>query len=221
MKNTEPTVSASPSPRQLPWITIVIAVVSLAAFGLPNLSTALQYERTALAAGQVWRLAACHTTHFNFDHLAWDLGVFALLGAICERRNRRAFLTCIGLSAVMIPLGILWLMPQMDTYRGLSGIDTALFTLLGVWLLKSAVERRHWLGASIVGALMAAAVAKVGFELATGSTLFVNDVAAGFTPLPLAHILGAAAGWSVAVMSHRGVRAFLPAKFAPANIAQG
>lgn len=128
--------------------------------------------------------------------------MFVLLGAICERRNRRAFLACLGLSAAIIPLGVLGLAPKMMTYRGLSGIDTALFTLLGVWLLQSSIERREWLSVAVVGGLMVGAAGKICFELATGNTLFVNDIAAGFTPLPLARVLGAAAGIAIATLRH-------------------
>lgn len=202
MHRNNPTQPASPSPRKLPLVTLLIAALSLAAACVPSLPAVLQYDRPAIASGQVWRLVTCHATHFNLDHLVWDLGVFVLLGAICERRHLRAFLACLGLSAAIIPLGVLWLMPQMMTYRGLSGIDTALFTLLGIWLLQSAIERRQWLSVAVVSGLMVGAVGKVCFELATGNTLFVNDTAAGFTPLPLAHILGAAAGMAIAIFSY-------------------
>jgi len=41
-----------------------------------------------------------------------------------------------------------------------------------------------------VGAVVAF-LGKVGYESLTGATLFVDSAAAGFEPLPLAHLLGA------------------------------
>ena len=41
----------SPSSRKLPPVTLLIAVISLAAACLPNLSTVLQYDHTAIAGG--------------------------------------------------------------------------------------------------------------------------------------------------------------------------
>lgn len=202
MNPNDPTRLAPASPRNIPRITLLIAAITLAAYCWPALATALEYDRSAIADREMWRLATSHVTHWNLDHLAWDLGVFVLLGVICERRNRLAYAACLGLSALLIPIGVLLLIPQMTLYRGLSGIDTALFTLLGVTLLRDAVQSRQRLAAATISALFAAVVAKTGFDLWTGSTLFVDDAAAGFTPVPLAHILGVAVGLAVGALSY-------------------
>jgi hypothetical protein len=47
-------------------------------------------------------------------------------------------------------------------------------------------------------------IGKLGWELATGSTLFVYSVAANFTPLPLSHVVGGIVGvlvWFAAQIS--------------------
>ncbi len=43
-------------------------------------------------------------------------------------------------------------------------------------------------------ALIAGFEAKLGYELVTGTTLFVDSSAAGFTPLPLVHAVGGLVG---------------------------
>ncbi|MHB8901752.1 MAG: hypothetical protein ACYC6Y_23600, partial [Thermoguttaceae bacterium] len=56
---------------------------------------------------------------------------------------------------------------------------------------------RLWAWACVV--MLAGFVGKVGFELASGGTLFVDSQASGMLPVPLVHvvggILGAGCGW--------------------------
>ncbi|MDZ7618556.1 MAG: rhombosortase, partial [Patescibacteria group bacterium] len=83
----------------------------------------LQFDRTAIAAGQLWRLATCHLTHWSVDHLFWDVATFACLAAICQSESRRATWICLAASAMAIPAAVWLFMPDMPTYRGLSGLD--------------------------------------------------------------------------------------------------
>ncbi|GMU24687.1 MAG: hypothetical protein AMXMBFR13_47600 [Phycisphaerae bacterium] len=69
----------------------------------PAATAALQYERTGLAAGELWRIVSCHLTHFSLEHLFWDVIMFAAVGALCERRSPRRFLACLAGAGVVIP----------------------------------------------------------------------------------------------------------------------
>jgi hypothetical protein len=42
---------------------------------------------------------------------------------------------------------------------------------------------------------------KVGFEWATGDTLFVSNLGAGVSPVPVAHVAGAAVGVAVPALA--------------------
>jgi rhomboid family GlyGly-CTERM serine protease len=137
--------------------------------------------------GAVWRIATCHFTHFTYEQLAWDAVVFLLLAIACERRNRGAFRATLLASVIVVPIAVL-AVTDVTTYRGLSGIDSALFGLLLV-----AERRRN----RIVALCGVAFVAKMIFEMRTGATLFVNSDA--FIAVPVAHIAGALAGVSVAI----------------------
>jgi hypothetical protein len=64
-------------------VTIAIALAAIAVAAL-NVNEALQFDRTSLAAGEVWRLATEHVTHWNAEHLQWDLLMFIVLGGACE-----------------------------------------------------------------------------------------------------------------------------------------
>jgi hypothetical protein len=82
----------------------------------------------------------------------------------------------------------------MATYRGLSGIDSALFALLAVRVGRQSLSEKDWLKLSIAGIIAGGFAAKVGFEFVTGATLFVDSTAAGMTPVPLAHVVGGLVG---------------------------
>jgi rhomboid family GlyGly-CTERM serine protease len=180
-------------------ITLGLTLVSLLLFALPGMSEALQFERLSLAQGELWRLATGHLTHWSLDHLFWDGLMFAALGFVCEMRDRWRFLWCVGLSGAVISLG-LWLgTPQIATYRGLSGIDTALFALLAVSLLREKWRERAWGWAACAMVLILACLGKIAFEAVTGNLLFVDPSAgSAFLPLPWVHAAGAIVGGLVA-----------------------
>jgi len=126
--------------------------------------------------GDAWRIVTCHFTHFTHEQLAWDVLAFLVLGIACERRSRTAFHATLLASAIVIPLAVLAFDPRIETYRGLSGLDSALFALLVV------STRNRFLGAAFA--------AKIAFELATGGAVFVGDI----TVVPVAHVAGAITG---------------------------
>ena len=180
-------------------LTLSLCLLAVAALLLPSLTGALEFSRASLADGECWRLLTGHLTHWNFDHFMWDLVMFAALGAICERRGRGRYAACLLAAALAIPLCVYALMPEMATYRGLSGLDSALFAMLAVLMLREKWAERDWTGTTIVAILLLGFAAKVGYEFVTLQTVFVDSAAADFIPLPLAHIVGAAVGTLAAV----------------------
>jgi rhomboid family GlyGly-CTERM serine protease len=185
---------AARATRHLPGTSFALSLLAILGFFAPGAGAALEYDRAALAAGQLWRLLSCHWTHWSAEHLVWDLLAFALLATACERLDRRRFLAGVLLSALLIPLATWCLMPHLASYRGLSGIDSALFALLSVALLRevSATSIR----AAAAGALLALA-AKIAYELLTGSTVFVHTDGTAVVAVPLAHVIGAMVGAAV------------------------
>jgi rhomboid family GlyGly-CTERM serine protease len=153
----------------------------------------LQYDRVAIAGGQWWRVLTCHFVHWSADHLLWDALAFAILLAMCGTRDLRRTLATVGLSALTIPLAIMIFLPQMQTYRGLSGIDSALFGLASALLLQRLPKSNRFArsGVWIIGIAFAI---KLLIEIATGASVFVDSAAAQFVPVPLAHLVGFAIG---------------------------
>jgi rhomboid family GlyGly-CTERM serine protease len=147
--------------------------------------------------GQLWRVVTCHLTHCSGEHLFWDLAMFLLLGVLCEHRCATRWLACLAASSLAIPVAVLVLQPELAAYRGLSGADTALFTLLAATLLKEKWRQGDigWL--IVIATLLAGLIGKTLYEVITGHCVFVDDTAAGFQPVPLAHLVGALIGVAV------------------------
>jgi len=180
-------------------LAILIAAVALQL--IPVASSSVTYERSAVGAGQWWRLATFQLTHWSWKQLGWDALVFAVLGGLCEQRCRRDFLLCVGLSALAIPAAVWLARPDIEGFRGLSGIDSALFVLFATRLAWQRARQSGWPAAAPAAATLLAFAAKTAYEFARGTTLFVQDTTGMFEPIPLAHTVGAAAGMVTLVLT--------------------
>ena len=179
--------------RKVPHATVVMTALALFVYLIPPLTSALEYRRLAIAGGQIWRFVTCHWTHVSFDHLLWDSLTFLCLGIACERRSRPRFMAAVGLTVVLVPPALWFLLPSLRAYRGLSGLDCALFALLAVSVFREESESRtFW--RTIVLIFFSLFLVKVGIEAFSGTTLFVDNAGSGMVPVPLAHIAGGAAG---------------------------
>jgi rhomboid family GlyGly-CTERM serine protease len=180
--------------RRLPNISLALVAAAVAIMPFDTVTSWLQYDRAAVDGGQLWRLLTCQFTHWSWDHLFWDAAALLFLGWVLEREDRRSLLICLGLSVVLIPAVVHFGLPDLATYRGLSGIDSAVFVLLAVTLLRKcyADGDRLWTWACV--AMLVGFSAKVGFELVSGSTLFVDSEAAQMLPVPLVHVVGGVLG---------------------------
>ena len=129
-----------------------------------------------------WRMLTCHLTHFSHEQLAWDVLAFTALAVASARRDRRAFHATLLASALLVPVAVLAFAPDIGTYRGLSGLASAMFALL----LTLEWRRLTW----PVIVFATAFAAKLIFEAFTGGAVFVSDIVA----VPVAHLAGAMIG---------------------------
>lgn len=206
LRNHSSTPQPGASRAGVPLCTVLLGVFAVVASFLP-VTDWLQYDRAAIVAGQWWRVLSGHFTHWSFDHLAWDVAAFVVLAALNERRDRRQFLACTILTAVAVSAGVWLARPDMTFYRGLSGIDSGLFVLLTAGFLRDARRQGDRLVTFATVAALAGFGAKTLWEIAAGSTVFVRD-AAGFEPLPLAHVIGGTIGLLIALRPAPFVRRF-------------
>ena len=189
MSTTFPATAATALQRVA--LTILIALAAVAITLIPGAADLLQYDQEAIAAGQVWRALTGHLTHWDHNQLMWDLMMFVTLGAVVEPRSGWRFTLLCLVSAIGISGGLWWRHPELATYRGLSGIDTALFVYMATELLLSAWRDRRLTPGLVSAALLIGFLAKLGYEMGTGQTLFVDSAASGFAVVTLAHSIGA------------------------------
>jgi rhomboid family GlyGly-CTERM serine protease len=183
--SARPVVKLRP-PLLIGTLTAAAAVIHL----LPTaFSTALQFERTALDAGEWWRLFTAHVTHFGSNHFIWDAAVFLAFGTVCEFASRWRTALTLGVASIAISFAVWLWQPQFAIYRGLSGLDSALFGMFAADLLRRKDPISRILG--VVGTF--AVVTKCMFESATGSTAFASGD--GYVPVPLAHVVGFLTGF--------------------------
>jgi rhomboid family GlyGly-CTERM serine protease len=184
-------------PRGL--VTLFLAVVAITALVVPGLGDSLALRRVAVEHGAWWQLFTGHLAHFGTEHLLWDVAAFGVLGFLAENRSLHATLATLAGSALFISLATLFFAPGISEYRGLSGIDSALFTLVAVSMCADFYRTRAWASFTLITLFLTAFVAKVGFEFTTGHTLFVQHMGSDVRPVALAHVVGGVWGCVVAI----------------------
>lgn len=179
------------------WVAIPLAMAALIPMLIPGLALWFQWER-----GDPWNLIrwiGCHWTHWSWSHLLWDAVVFTALGAWVQRISLRGLLWTLALAAFAIPLVIGWLLPEISSYRGLSGLDSALFGFLTTRLGWEALRNKRRGDAVVVGIFLLGFVLKTLYEMKLSQSIFVGD-AGGMVPVPLAHAVGVGVGLGVAIL---------------------
>ncbi|MCK5804289.1 MAG: rhombosortase [Lentisphaeria bacterium] len=187
----------------LPVISAVVIVVAVVAQSFPALSAALQLERSAVAGGQWWRVITGHLTHWSWEHLCWDLAGFAILGCLCERRWRGRFVVCLLVSAGCVSAAFHFWHPELSAYRGLSGVDSALFGLALAAFWRDARHRRDSAMTWLFGGVALLFCAKITYEIMACDFVFVADAGGRMMPVPVAHVVGFLSGVACALVGLR------------------
>ena len=156
---------------------ILIQLASPAAFA------ALRYERSAIAAGEWWRLLSAHLTHLNAAHLLVNMaGVVLVWGLVVEEFSARQWLLVLLLATAAIDTGLWWLNPAIGWYVGASGLLHGLL-LAG---FVSGLARRD--PVALIG--LPILLAKLFIEQ-RGAAL---GITAGLPVVSVAHLYGVAGG---------------------------
>lgn len=120
-------------------LVCVIALLAVAQGLGPELIAKLRYERTAIAAGEWWRLLTGQLVHLNATHLAMNLVALVLLWGlyVTDARPREWLLIALG-AFLATGLGLWFLEPDLAWYVGLSG------ALHGLWAGGGIACRKRW-----------------------------------------------------------------------------
>lgn len=115
---------------------LAVALLCWLVWFLPDFYQAeLVYDSNAVVAGEWWRLWSGHLAHFTLSQLIADSGLVLLLGLALQRfitPSRFAILIIVALP--LMSLLLLWLVPEMSSYRGASGLAAMLWLMVGLHL---------------------------------------------------------------------------------------
>jgi len=207
--------------RSKPWASLILSAAALLIWFMPSISYHLEYEREKILSFEFWRLLTCHFTHFSIEHLFWDLVVFIILGVVCELKEGKTFLILVVVSGAAISLVNILFLQDLLIYRGLSGIDSALFGWLCAALFAESISRKSKALFSIAALITIFFCVKIGMEAFFDKALFVSsdeavhDIGVSavpqdqeMVPVPLAHVVGIVVGAAVhfvqtAINKHR------------------
>jgi rhomboid family GlyGly-CTERM serine protease len=149
---------------------------------------AMRYERTALAAGEWWRLVSAHIVHLDFDHAVLNSLGLVLMWALFARDYRPHQWLVIVLGAMAAIDAGLWLRDSTVVwYVGSSG---ALHGVMAAGTL--AHLRRRDLDGWILAAFI---VVKLAYEQSAGALPFSESHAGVVVD---AHLFGALGGAAIA-----------------------
>jgi rhomboid family GlyGly-CTERM serine protease len=172
------------SPAGPSWLVVVAL---LAALLLPG--EALEYRR-ALALREPWRLFTAHFVHLGFLHALLNGVALVLLAHLFAGRLRAgAFFGLLAVSPILLSAAFLLLLPDLQWYRGLSGVLHALYFAGCVVWISDSTGRARWLPI----AALVAGTAKVLVEQPWDASFPVHEVLK-IAVVPQAHLIGAIAG---------------------------
>lgn len=138
-------------------LALGMAVLLLPLAGGAQLAGAWRYERTAIAAGQWWRLASAHVVHLDAWHALLNAAGLALLWALFARTYRPLhWAGGIVLMVAAIDAGFWFFSPGLQWYVGASALLHGVFAC-GVVAMLRRHEALGWVAA-------AALVIKVAWE---------------------------------------------------------
>jgi rhomboid family GlyGly-CTERM serine protease len=166
-----------------------LAFVLLLQLGAPATYMALRYDRSALAAGQWWRLITAHVVHLDLRHTLLNALGLILMWALFARdyRPRQWFLILLAATAA-IDAGLWFRDTSLQWYVGASGV------LHGVMAAGTLAQLRR--GAREGWILTAFLVAKLAYEQSRGALPFAGSA------LPVvvnAHLYGVLGGLAAAI----------------------
>jgi rhomboid family GlyGly-CTERM serine protease len=109
--------------RGLLPVAVVIVTALLLSLAGDMAQVALQFDRSLIQHGQLWRLLTGHIVHGNLHHAVLNVLGTALMAALFSRTYQFiSWLVIVFASAIAIDVGLWIWMPRLEWYVGLSGV---------------------------------------------------------------------------------------------------
>lgn len=189
MGRPEPPVTSPGRPGR-PGLTLGLAAVAVGLWcALGPVPDHLVFDRSAIAAGELWRLVTGHFVHSDGGHAAWNIGALLLIGLTMERFGRWRMIASVVAGIVAVDAGLWWGLTDLQRYCGLSGMLNA---MLVVSLVEGWRRFRHPLFVATAGIYLA----KLVVEGCVDQGLLVQTA---WPSVPLAHVAGFIGGALLAI----------------------
>ena len=153
-----------------------------------DVTEALQYRRSAILAGEGWRLLTGHFVHAGFRHMALNVaGGLVMVALFARAYSRNQWLLILAASLIVIDIGFLVRDRQLETYVGFSGV---LHGVLAAGTIAWWRTERPILAIAIT----CVTIGKLAWEQWEGPVSMVGE---GLTVIVNAHLYGAIGGGAV------------------------
>ena len=127
-----------------PTIVLCVVLAALVLYAVPGWGDALALRPGADAPERLAGAFLWHLTHWSGEHLVWDVLAFAAAGIVCELHSRKRLAACLLLAGPAVTLTVVIARPGLTEFRGLSGIDCALYALAACLVIREAhPDRGH------------------------------------------------------------------------------
>jgi len=152
----------------------------------------LRFERSGIAAGELWRLLTGHLVHLGVSHTVLNLAGLVLVWFLVGRAfDWKQWLWVMAGSVVAIDLGLWFGAPSLEWYVGLSGL---LHGMLGAGIVAGIAARS---GEALILAVVVAG--KLAWEQFAGP-LPGSEATSGGAVIVDAHLYGVIGGTLVALI---------------------
>ena len=180
-------------PTPAAWLFLGLAGLCLMAqAGGHSWQEWLEFQRTGLEKGQLWRLFSAHLVHLGWAHALMNLVALGLLIALFGLQTRpRVLVLLLAVSALAVDAGLWFLHPEILWYVGLSGALHGL--LAGLLVLQWTTWNRRYLWLILLLSF------KLVWEF-VGGPLPVTAEIAGGPVVSQAHFYGALGGTLAALV---------------------
>jgi rhomboid family GlyGly-CTERM serine protease len=153
---------------------------------------ALEFNRYLILSGEYWRIWSGHLVHQNMSHFGLNTGTALILyfGFFPTIRASH-LLTTYLIFSTLIGIGLLFYLPHLQWYNGLSGLLHALLAYFSA--LFAVYEKRIYWSVWIIVWLK---VLSETFEL----NIFFQDIYMGLEVINEAHLMGVIIGTTSALI---------------------
>ena len=171
---------------------VVVAIIAAELFVPAEL---LEYRRT-LAFSEPWRLFTGHFVHLSFLHALLNGVALLLLDRLfADRLKPRDLFGMLAIAPVIISIAFWLVLPELQWYRGLSGVLHAIFFAGCVAWIGQNSGRARWLPvAALIGG-----TAKVLLEQPWDASFPVHELLR-VAVVPQSHLIGAVVGTAVGLL---------------------